>query len=441
MASCFPSKVKIFCKDKKTGFDKVEIQILVYYKGNKENFDLMNSFFLSSSSLSSIRSALKVLLPSYQLKEQILQALIKIWERFPKEFDETLLKKAELLFVFTSEEFKEQHPKQHLLRLIFSFFLIKKSLRKLVTVYGEKRHLQFRLMRTTLKFPFGSKSVLGLLVGICLFDKQEIFEEKHLLLAVQKFLPQLQIVKGSVVLHHDPEDSIRLVYVEFEKKMGGTFSCQEIAVLKKGLHAELQARVEKNIPALFMIRNEEEVMKNILILSRELDFSHEIPEMIINFEQQLSGALSFTVILVRVVKANTLAAEEIFPKFPSEVYFSLDRRQIIGYLEDRYPKEALVFRLEIPIEDSFLRADFSINFYVARQKVKSIVMHALGPVRDFNGGMILKQGELLSQLKESFWEISEKDPLLIENFFYSLTPIEKQTTLPLSTYASFFKCF
>lgn len=68
-------------------------------------------------------------------------------------------------------------------------------------------------------------------------------------------------------------------------------------------------------------------------------------------------------------------------------------------------------------------------------------MHALGPVRDFNGGMILKQGELLSQLKESFWEISEKDPLLIENFFYSLTPIEKQTTLPLSTYASFFKCF
>ena len=265
----------------------------------------MNHFLLESSKLSSIRSTLKMLIPLYQFKEQILQSLIQVWERFPQEFDETLFERAELLFVLTSDEFKEQRLQKHLIRIIFTLFLIQKSLRKFVTLFGETSHLQFRLIQTTLKFPFGSKSVLGVLTGICLFDKQETFEEKHLLLAVQKFLPTLQIVKGSVIVHHDRGDSIRFVYAEFEKKEGGRFSCDEVSLLKKGLHVELQARVEKNIPALFMIRNEEEVMKNILILSRELDFSHEIPEIIINFEQQMSNALSFTVILVRVVKEGT----------------------------------------------------------------------------------------------------------------------------------------
>lgn len=382
-----------------------------------------------------------MLLPTYKLKEVIIQNLIKVWERFPHEFDETLFKKAELLFVLTSDDFKAQRLQRHLVRLIFSLFLIQKSLRKFVTLFGEKRHLQFRIMQTTLKFPFGSKSVLGIVVGICLFDKQETFEEKHVLLAVQKFLPHLQIVRGSVLLHHDPEDSIRLVYVEFEKKGGGAFSCEEIALLKRRLHPELLARVEKNIPPLFMIRNEEEVMKNILILSRELDFSHEIPEMIINFEQQMPAALSFTIILVRVVKEESPSIDELFQRLPNGVKFTLDRNQIIGYLNDTFPKEATVFRLEIPLEESFIRPDFSINFYLARQKIKSLIHQTIGPIRDFNGGMILKQGELLLELKNTFPEATQKDPLLIENFFYSLSPIEKQITLPFSTLCTLFELF
>ena len=100
-----------------------------------------------------------------------------------------------------------------------------------------------------------------------------------------------------------------------------------------------------------------------------------------------------------------------------------------------------MFRLEIPIDESFLRSDFSINFYLARQKIKSALLQALGPVRDFNGGLILKQGELLSHLKEAFQDIAAHEPLLIENFFYSLSPIEKQATLPPYQLCIFFQMF
>lgn len=391
--------------------------------------------------LAMMRSSIKSLLPIYEQKEQLLEHLIKIWERFPHKIDETIFKKVDLLFVLTSDEFKEQRSQKHLLKILFFLFFVQKSLRRSVTFFGEKRHLQFRLMPTTLKFPFGSKSALGLLVGICLFDKQEIFEEKHLLLAVQKFLPHVQIIKGSLFLHHDAEDSIRLIYVEFEKKGGGSFSVEEISLLKRELSEELQSRVEKNTPSLFMVRNEEEVMKNILLLGRELDQAPDIPEMIINFEKQLPEALSFTVILVRAVKEGCQPLEEIFHKFTANALFYLERSQIIGYLEGKYPKEATVFRLEIPLEESFFRADFSINFFLARQRVKSIIAQAIGPIRDFNGGMMLKQGELLSRLKEEFKHIDEKNPLLIENFFYALSPIEKQATLPFNILCYFFEMF
>jgi oligopeptide transport system substrate-binding protein len=396
----------------------------------------MHSQLLQNSNVPSIRTSLRSLIPAYQLKELIIQKLINVWEHYPQAIDETIFRHAELLFVLTTDEFKQQRTQQHLIRMIFSLYFIQKSLRRLVIHLGEKRHLHFRLVQTCLKFPFGTKPVLAFMGGICLFDKQENFEEKHLLLAAQKLIPEIQILKGTTLLHHDPQDSIRLIYTEFEKKSGGTFTISEIALLKRGLQTELHSRVEKNIPSLFMIRNEEEVMKNILILSREIDLSDEIPEMMINFEQQMHSAISFTIILVRVLKNESKKIEELFCTLPHGVRFILDRSQIIGY-----PKEATVFHLEIPLEASFFRADCSINFYLARQKVKSILLDTIGPVRDFNGGMILKQGELLSQLKEAFQEIEEKDPLLIENFFYSLNPIEKQTTIPLEVLRSLFSLF
>lgn len=378
-------------------------------------------------------------LPSYSLKNQIVRDLIKAWERFPREFDETIFKKADLFFALTRDEFKEQRSPKHLLRTICSLFFIHKNLIKLVTTSGEKRHLQFRLIPTQLKFLFGSKSALGLLVGICLFDKQETLEEKQLLLAVQKLLPQVQIVKGSLFLHQDHEDRIQLIYVEFEKKSGELFFCDEIALLKSRLFAELQSRVEKHVPALFMTRNEEEVMKNILLLGKELDLSPELPEMIINLEHQTSTALFFTIVLMRILKKDVETLEQAFLRVKNEMHFFLDRHQIIDSSKGTDPKEVYVFRLEIPIEAGFLRADCSVNFYSARQTVTSLITQAIGPVRDFNGGMILKQGEMLSQLKESFPEVSEKKHELIEDFFYSLNPIEKQTTLPLQTLRRFFQ--
>ena len=100
---------------------------------------------------------------------------------------------------------------------------------------------------------------------------------------------------------------------------------------------------------------------------------------------------------------------------------------------ENHPIEAHIFHLHLPREASLLRSDGSLDFYAARQKVASLITKAIGEFRDYNGGIIIKQQELLQKFKECFPEIAESDPELMETFFYAITPLEKQAVLQQET--------
>ena len=70
-----------------------------------------------------------------------------------------------------------------------------------------------------------------------------------------------------------------------------------------------------------MPRNEEEVMRNIITLSNQLRLSRDLPQVIINFEEQSSKQLSFTVIWLRVLKPADLPIKNHFKmRFIFKVY-------------------------------------------------------------------------------------------------------------------------
>ena len=151
----------------------------------------------------------------------------------------------------------------------------------------------------------------------------------------------------------------------------------------------------------------------------------------VNFEKQDADELYFTVLVLRVLKKSDLPLEDSFGKVKDVFRFLPDRVQNVGYVRKKNPKEANVFQLCIPKEKSILRADSSFNYYLARQKILSIITAAFGEVRDYNGGMILKQGELFSQFKHAFSGFVQKDQELLEDFFFALSPIEAQATTSL----------
>ncbi|WP_194846796.1 hypothetical protein [Candidatus Neptunochlamydia vexilliferae] len=99
----------------------------------------------------------------------------------------------------------------------------------------------------------------------------------------------------------------------------------------------------------------------------------------------------------------------------------IDRIKQLGTLRKKYPKEAAVFKVELP-NAPFLREDRSIDLYKARQAILKKLQATFGEVRDFNGGMISRQDVVFKGLEKVLGDVGKKEGLLLENFFHSLFP-------------------
>lgn len=376
-----------------------------------------------------------------QKSSQIQLFLRQLINRSPKHFDIDLFREMSSFFALVHPDFHKFRLSKHLTRIVVSHYLMRRHLLHSLSIFPEKRHLEFHFIRSKLYFPFGAKSVLGLSIAVGLTNRYETFEDTHIVSAVQKFIPEALVVQGSYYFYRAYHDATKYIYLELEKKSGSKFTLHEILLLKRELKEELKKRIEKLIPSVFMIRNEEEVMRNILLLSQQLKYLSDLPQVMVNFDKQEQNELYFTVLVVRIVQKNDLSLKEIFERLEESFKFIPDRVQNVGYVRKRNPKEANVFQISIPADRTILRLDSSVNFYLARQRVISILTSALGEIRDYNGGMILKQGELFAQLKHAFAQAAENQQELLENFFFSITPIEAQATSSLSLLKTLFKLF
>jgi len=169
-------------------------------------------------------------------------------------------------------------------------------------------------------------------------------------------------------------------------------------------------------------------MRNILSLSSQIKYLRDIPQVFISFDEQSYNHLYFTIIIVRVLKAKSTSIQEMFEKTRSFLEYVHDRSRTVGFLRKKYPKEATVFRVKVS-KEQFLRRNHSVDLYKARQAVVAELTRVVGEVRDFNGGMITKQNELLIEVRDLLADKVKHNELMLENFFYSLTPVIMRTVL------------
>ena len=238
----------------------------------------------------------------------------------------------------------------------------------------------------------------------------------------------MKAVEGSIIIDKDSESSLQTVYLEVEKENGSDFSFDEVQLLRTALPDQLKENIEQLTHPIFMPRNEEEVLRNIMALSRQIRYVSDLPQVIISFDEQKGSDLCFTVIMLRIHPDESPAVQEIFAAAKTDLHFIVDRVRRLGAIRRKYAKEAAVFRTLVPTKD-FMRPDHSVDLYKARQHVLAEVTRIVGEVRDFNGGMILKQQELLDGLKMSLGRTAEQYKMLLDQFFYSLMPMEMRSVL------------
>lgn len=348
-----------------------------------------------------------------------------------KDFDRGIFSQMQQFLVTCREEFKEGRDYHHISRMISNLYSLRKVLKQNVETSPSKRHVALKFLKTRL-LPSGvsaiEKPVLGVLVGLNFLGEHELFEESHLITAIQKYLPAVRTVPNSPFVDRDTDTSIQTLYIEIEKVNGFDFTLSEVQHLRAHLPDQVKGHIEQLTHPIFMPRNEEEVLRNIMALSRQLRYVNDMPQVILSFDEQSKDNLSFTVILVRILGKNAPTVETLFAKSRTDLKYLPDRVRRLGHLRRKYVKEATVFRTLVSSR-AFLRNDHSVDFYKAREHVLHEITRIVGEMRDYNGGIIYKQNEVLGALKSSLGRLAVSHNVLIEKFFYSLMPMEMRTVL------------
>ncbi len=359
---------------------------------------------------------------AYDEKLAIIQAFIAhLLQRFPQTLDHDIFNEMQQFLVVCKDEFKRTRESRHLSRIIIAHYHFRRELKKLLKQQQERRHLFIKVFRAKLRSEQIERPVVGISIGINFLKDKEVFDNRHILRAVQNHVPNSQIVEGSYYSNSRHAEDINLLYLEIEKIDGSEFTPQELGRLKNDLADDLKESIERLMHPIFMPRNHEEIMRNILSLADQLKFLNDLPQVFITFDEQTHTHLYFTIIFVQVLKKGSLSVAEQFKKIDTFLDYIHDFCKTVGFLRKKYPKEATVFRVRLP-KEMFLRNDHSIDLYKARQIVSSELSRIVGEIRDFNGGMISKQNEQLSNLRAILLEGGISNDFLLENFFYSLAP-------------------
>lgn len=358
-------------------------------------------------------------------------------DHLPKEFDQDVLTEMQHVLLICRDEFKEARECRHLSRIIGIHYLFRKWLKEALKKAPEKRHLNLKLFRARLKHDEQAKTVLSVLVGVNFFKDKEVFDKFHLIRAIQSYIPTARPIEHSFFANRHGSESICTLYIEVEKNNNEAFTSAEIKLLRDQLPNDLKECIKHLLHPVFMPRNEEEIIRNILSLSSQLKYLRDIPQVFITFDEQTHSHVFFTIVLVRVLKPDTPSVQEMFWASGSFLEYIHDRCRTVGNLRRKYKKEATVFRVKLS-KEQFLRADHTIDVNKARQTVVSELFNIMGEIRDFNGGMISKQNEILSELKRSLKDSHKYNELLLENFFYSLTPVIMRNVLDIDTLSTLF---
>lgn len=375
---------------------------------------------------------------TFHASYDIVYNKLKKWlSRFPlSNIDNSIYNDLFLFYLLAPKQYLDHRDPSHLFRLILSIHFTQKKLLRCSTFASHQRHLEVHCLPTELFFPFSSKPVLGCLVGFNLMDRYEVFDEENILLALKKYLPELNLVKESSYCHNSQFKNFKLFYLEIEKKNATPFTLVEQNLLRINLEKKVRNSIQTLSPTIFMGLNEEEIYKNILTLSHEIASLDALPQVHITLDQQRVKEIVFRITLVHVSPFHRFSLKERF----FDCSFIPERSLTVRNLENT-PIEAHIFTLCLNREPSLLRSDGSLDFYAARQRVVGLLKKAIGEFRDYNGGIIIQQQNLLQEFKKAFPDIVSQNSEQMETFFYAITPLEKQIVMSIEILSALFSNF
>lgn len=379
----------------------------------------------SEQSLFELLQSFLMKLKREEKEGQIQKTITQLTEARPKAFDRGMFSEMTYFTILFKDQFSMKRQARHISRVIALHYLFRKILIESTKRAPNIRHTCLKVYKTKIN---GESPVLAILFGMSTIQESEKLDYRLLLEAIKACVPWVEAIKDSYLF--DKRDGrVNLFYVEIHKAGFALFSITEVNALRTKLVSEIKKQIESDVHPIFLPRNEEEIARNLILLSQQLKYSRDFPQVNIQYEKQSERAIFFTILIARLILLNTKGMRELLLERESDLQFSIEEIREIGKLRGKIPKETSVLRVVLD-KGPFFRVDYSVDLLRARQKVAYELKRIFGEYRDFNGGMILKQEEALLILRKLIGPMSQDKELLLEEYFYAIRPGIMQTALP-----------
>lgn len=329
----------------------------------------------------------------------------------PETFDHVIYKEMEKLSILFHEAFASVRKLAHLSRTLSYLYLFRKILSHSSHAKPNERHLSLKLLYTKVHHV----PTLAVIVGLQLTSPSEVLELSDLLDAISQLAPSIKLLSGSNIIDETGKGGMRLLYFEVQKEDQSSFPSDELKGLKKRLPKEIKKRVHTDSPTASNV--DEEKMRSILALSKELSSVRVPAQAVIQFHNMQEGSYEFSVILARTRKDHE---EPLDLVSTPPVTIRKEERKVVGILSKRYIKEVYLYEMTIQKEGRDLAK--------ARLDLFSFLKSHVPHLHDFNGGMVNRKYENLQKFK-NLLQPPHHDSL-VENYFYSISPPYLQSLTP-----------
>jgi hypothetical protein len=257
---------------------------------------------------------------------------------------------------------------------------------------------------------FGEKTAATLIILYKPADDYELCSVRHIVTACMSLCPKACLKENSY-LSYTYVNGRTIHYLELQNL---SHSCP--SRLKRKLCQILPKYTEKLQPVCKLPINEDDNLRNILLLKKHLKTANTIPQMVVQFHGQRNQYIESLVTLVR--NSNTSFSDVFVPNKEIQLIQDID----IGAFRSDKKVEALTLIVSCPKKEC-CNADCSIDYMKARNWTVSIIEVTFGPVRDLNGGLFLQQRDFLHRIEQQHIAPSELWIIpLIKELYASLIP-------------------
>lgn len=412
-------------------YKPIYIQAKYYFEKNRviENFDpkaLQNDIqelLLRPLSLSPVLLSKEI---SHDEKILLLrQELLYATKDSLQKNSSDIFEEYHRLILSLEKEFIRLRSIPHLLKIIQTHFILRKTAKQSSrNSFSSERTVHTKIFPSTIFYAFGEREVLSIIITLSYLDDYERLTANHIVEAVRQSIQDISLLPESSYHYFYRQEKMYTLYLEIEKKDTTPFSEEEINLLQDTLSHLTHKAIEPVMSLIDIPVNEEENLRNILLLSQELKTRKDKPQVILQFIKQHKEILEFSITIMRVGDKNEQGDMKKIDWPEKTPYLQIVpiSSAIIGYLRGKYPKE-LISSTAYCSRKPFLRPNKTIDYVRSREFIITSLEQIFGPMRDVNGGLIGKQKRFLDEVQEKMRAHERHDIEYLEAIFCNMTPV------------------